>query len=660
MNTHNKYRPDIDGLRAVAVLSVVAFHVNPHKTAWGFIGVDIFFVISGYLISHIIMDGLQSGQFSFLDFYQRRVRRIFPALILVLVASLAVGWYLLLPDEYAQLGKHVLGGSAFVANFVLMQESGYFDTAAAAKPLLHLWSLGVEEQFYLIWPLLLWLAFRRGISRGKMILVVAGFSFALGLYLVADYPDIAFYSPVTRFWELLAGAILAHWHSRGDLDKWTRGRENLISILGCIFLALAMRFINNERYFPGAWALLPVCGAALLIAGGPRAWVNKYFLSNRAVVFIGNISYPIYLWHWPLLTFLNIIEQGHTTSLQIRVVLFMTLAFSWLTYRFVERPIRSRPPSLKWSLPIGLTLAGVGALGAACLVTDGVSGRFGSERIKIQMLAHYDYFGGQSEIDFWGKNACFLIKASYSEFSKRGCDQVKSPDRPVVMIVGDSHAAYLAEPLKDILKARNFNVMEFTAAACTPFSVKDKRPRCREINQYVAEKIREVKPAAVIAFANYWSYDESPFYGEEESFDVIVPKKMSEFLDSGARKILLVGQMPTWDDRLSSILARRFLMEGAEIPTRTFEGLDKRSFAWDQRLRAKRYDPRVTYVSLKDALCDGAGCMTIVGPKLDKDLIVFDYGHLSLSGATYVTDKVIKPIVESGQLVSGSHGPKGQ
>lgn len=208
---HPKYRPDIDGLRAVAVLSVVGFHAFPLFVKGGFIGVDIFFVISGYLISIIIVGSLERNSFSFIEFYSRRIKRIFPALLLVLIACFAFGWDALLADEYKQLGKHIAGGAGFISNFLFWGDSGYFDNAAETKPLLHLWSLGIEEQFYIIWPLLLWLAWKKRFNLLTITIAVVVISFALNIGEVkGDDAVAAFYSPQTRFWELLVGSVLAY------------------------------------------------------------------------------------------------------------------------------------------------------------------------------------------------------------------------------------------------------------------------------------------------------------------------------------------------------------------------------------------------------------------------------------------------------------------
>lgn len=347
---HPSYRPDIDGLRAVAVVSVVVFHFFPSALPGGFVGVDIFFVISGYLISQIIMGGLEKNSFSFAGFFARRVRRIYPALIVVMAAALAFGWTALLSAEFAQLGKHSAAGAAFVSNLVLWSESGYFDNTAITKPLLHLWSLGVEEQFYIFWPVFLWLAWR---LRFNLLLVATGLamlSFGANVIATSQSPVAAFYSPFTRFWELMVGAMLAYvgiHHRLRVPDAAGRARHLadrpqvalLASVLGGALIVLGIVFVR-EKNFPGWQALIPTAGTALLIFAGPRSPINRIVLSSAPVVAIGLISYPLYLWHWPLLSFSRIVhgELGIGTR---AALLITSVVLAGLTYRLVERPAKA-------------------------------------------------------------------------------------------------------------------------------------------------------------------------------------------------------------------------------------------------------------------------------------------------------------------------------
>ena len=343
------YRPDIDGLRALAVACVLIFHAFPAYLPGGFVGVDVFFVISGYLISGIILSAIAKGRFTYANFYARRIRRIFPSLAVVLIAVLAAGWFLLYADEYARLGKHAAAGAAFASNFSFWRESSYFDVAAELKPLQHLWSLGVEEQFYLVWPVLLVFASRWKRGPLAIIVLIGTASFLLAIWTVRIDRTAAFYAPWNRFWELLAGAALASIEADAALDAWLRGlfarssRAHLASIAGLAAVAAGVVLIDSSRVFPGLWVLLPVTGTALLIVAGPRAVVNLSVLSRSPVVFIGLISYPLYLWHWPLLSFARIVEGGIPSPAFRATLLAAGVVLSWATYRVIERPIRFGP-----------------------------------------------------------------------------------------------------------------------------------------------------------------------------------------------------------------------------------------------------------------------------------------------------------------------------
>ncbi len=351
------YRPDVDGLRAIAVLAVLAYHAFPDLLPGGFVGVDVFFVISGFLISGILLSDLDRGKFSLRKFYARRVRRIFPALLVILAACGIFGWFALFPDEFQQLGKHIAGGAAFASNLTLWGETGYFDNAAETKPLLHLWSLGIEEQFYIAWPLLLFGAYRLRWSVLTFLPLLALASFLVNVVGLDRYPTATFYSPASRAWELAIGGILAGFASKG-IDLFggpslrslsslrpleSRGsplRRSLFSTAGLALLLLSLVRISEATPFPGWWALAPTIGTALVLGAGADAWPNRFLLSSRPMVWIGLISYPLYLWHWPLLSFARIVESA-TPALVIRMAaLVLSFGLATLTYLWVEKPIR--------------------------------------------------------------------------------------------------------------------------------------------------------------------------------------------------------------------------------------------------------------------------------------------------------------------------------
>jgi peptidoglycan/LPS O-acetylase OafA/YrhL len=394
--THPKYRPDIDGLRAVAVLSVVGYHAFRSVVRGGFTGVDIFFVISGFLISSIIFDSLERDSFSFIEFYRRRIARIFPALLLLLFACYVFGWLTLLPPEFKELGKQIAAGAAYVSNFVLWSEHGYFEQAADAKPLLHLWSLGIEEQYYIIWPLLSYVAWKRRLNLLAITLAVGAVSFALNVGKAFTDSLAAFYSPQTRFWELLVGSALAYgvlhrerWASNGNIAL-----AETRSFVGAALIAVGLATVTVDRAFPGWWALLPTVGTALIISAGATAWLNRTVLSNRVLVWFGLISYPLYLWHWPLLSFAWIVENGLPPRSVRLAAVVVSIALAWLTYELVEKPLRFGRFKAVKAAGLFACMMVVGALGFQSFATGGLTSRAiaKSTRQLTAAMADWDYY----------------------------------------------------------------------------------------------------------------------------------------------------------------------------------------------------------------------------------------------------------------------------
>jgi peptidoglycan/LPS O-acetylase OafA/YrhL len=435
--SHPQYRADIDGLRAVAVLSVVVFHAFPGSLPGGFIGVDVFFVISGYLISTIIFSNLERGSFSFRQFYGRRIMRIFPALLLVLFASFTFGWFALLPDEFAQLGKHVAGGASFISNFLLQSESGYFDNTAETKPLLHLWSLAIEEQFYLFWPLLLSFVHRRGWGFRGITASIAAVSFATNIHAVTSDPVGAYYLPLPRFWELMLGGLLAYGvlHHPRIVDRY----GGLQSWVGALLLALGLIVIGQGRPFPGWWALLPTMGTVLLISGDRDAWLNRHVLASKFLVWFGLISYPLYLWHWPLLSFARLIDE-HAPLPWIRLALLGgAVLLAWLTYRFVEQPLRSSCPA-KYRIPLLIALL-------FCAVLGGTLAR---QNLFVARATDPGYLAVMRAPNEWE----YLKNNPQSRHIGRDMFEIASGKSEVTLFLGDSHMAQYGPRIGEII-ARN-------------------------------------------------------------------------------------------------------------------------------------------------------------------------------------------------------------
>jgi peptidoglycan/LPS O-acetylase OafA/YrhL len=360
------YRPEIDGLRAVAILIVIVFHAFPEWLPGGFIGVDIFFVISGYLITSIISAELARGGFSFTTFYGRRIRRIFPALLVVLIACFAAGWYVMLADEFVALTRHIAAGAGFLSNLQLWSEAGYFDRAAETKPLQHLWSLGIEEQFYIVWPLWLTMAFKRRLPLFGVTGVLLAASF-LGNVLVVQNDQVAtFYSPLTRIWELACGGLLASAMRRPN-PPLRPGYANAFAFAGAALIGGALLALDQTKAFPGWWAVLPVAGTSFMIAA-KSAVLNRFVLATRPMVFIGLISYPLYLWHWPILTFSRLIYPGVLGAFPRGAALIAAVVAAAATYLIVEKPIRRGALSKPVAAALFASVMVVGVAGFAASV----------------------------------------------------------------------------------------------------------------------------------------------------------------------------------------------------------------------------------------------------------------------------------------------------
>ena len=422
---HPKYRPDIDGLRAIAVLSVIAFHAFPNLVGGGFVGVDIFFVISGYLITTILLENLDSNSFTFIEFYSRRIRRIFPALFLILFGCYAFGWFALYASEYEQLGKHIVAGASFVQNFVLWNESGYFDNSSDTKPLIHLWSLAIEEQFYIFWPLILWGAYRIKTNILKLTLVILILSFLVNILTIGTNPIASFYSPLSRFWELLLGAVWANiiLSKRDITNQFILKFSNQLSGIGLLLIVLCVLLLNKKSNFPGWLALLPTIGALMLITADTNTWINRNILSSKLMVWIGLISYPLYLWHWPLLSFSEIITAGALTAFYKVVLIFVSIILAYLTYRYWEKFLRHKGNKIALILLILVGL--IGSQGWSAYVRNGLDFR------QKNIL---DLHGGRpAERD----DGCLKKYAQYGAIFCRLSNETQSVE---TILIGDSFA----------------------------------------------------------------------------------------------------------------------------------------------------------------------------------------------------------------------------
>jgi peptidoglycan/LPS O-acetylase OafA/YrhL len=588
------YRADIDGLRAVAVVLVVAFHAFPTVVTGGFVGVDVFFVISGYLITGIILSELGSSTFGVAGFYGRRVKRLVPALAAVLAGVLAIGWSQLLPATYQSLGLHALAGALFFPNFLSWGEVGYFDAAAATKPLLHLWSLGVEEQFYLVWPLLLLVLSKRRTWLILALSVITVGSFLYSCYATVHQPAAAFYSPLSRLWELGIGGILA-------IANLRLMKRNLISLFGIMLIVGSAIVLKEASPFPGALALIPISGAVLVII------FSSSLLGSKWPASVGLISYPLYLWHWPLLSFAAI--AGVTSLLAKAAIVFASFFLATLTTMFVERPIRFGR----------LRQSGVAISLAAMVLVIGCSGgiwqsggfpwRYPREIRPVLATMQYDPASGARTLK------CWLDKASAFESYDPECGV------GATLVWGDSHAARLYAGLKQ----DGIDVAQFTRDGCPPL-IGAGDEICARSNAAILQKIAQLKPKKVILFAVWGTYSEDGLSGNGLATTLA---KLKRIVDD----VVVLGPAPFWSPDLPTQVYD-FWRSNGRLPDR----LSPRSIAYrkiDDALSAVSAAANARFISVFDTLCNQDGCLTHT-PRSKAELLTWDYGHLTMAGAKFL------------------------
>ncbi|GLK88536.1 acyltransferase family protein [Pseudomonas turukhanskensis] len=687
------YRADIDGLRAVAILCVVLFHAFPAKLQGGFIGVDIFFVISGFLISSIIVHSLMRNEFSFAQFYAKRAKRIFPALLAMLCGTYAFGWFALLPDEFAQLGKHIAASTTFLQNLVLYQEAGYFDVASDFKPLMHLWSLAIEEQFYLLYPLLLWAAWRAGLNVLAIMLVLALGSFALNVLRVQQDPNGTFFFAQTRFWELLAGAILAYLQlfRRAELSAFLQrslllarlypGPEqaakrvallnNLLASLGAGLLAAGLLCIDKGSLFPGWYALLPVGGTLLLILAGPAAWLNRTVMAHPLMVAIGLISYPLYLWHWPILSFARILEMGEPNRWVIVAAVAASFLLAWLTYRLLELPLRrsriGRSPTA-WA---STALVVVGVVGITTFKQGGMA-----ERAGMQALARQNH-GVKFEDFAWDTSASKYGECSVGltdDEPKIGYCSVSKPGKtPSIALIGDSHADAIFQGIAKNDDRSWLLIGNYGCPPVTDVNVRASYGNCEDLMEkavdYVANN-RDITTVVLSFFASYVldthyphhlqengsksngvsiTSDASSFTSKPELFYFGLERTVSQLEAAGKQVLITIDtpelpfsprhciDRPLAEKNIDCVVARRDVEQRQAVHRALLQRLVQ------AHPNTKLYDP----IGL---VCDAALCQAIV-----HDVTVYrDAHHLSLRGSDLYSKNFL-PWLNTNQ-----HGPRAQ
>ena len=646
---HQKYRKDIDGLRALAILPVIFFHAFPQIVPGGFIGVDIFFVISGYLITTIIISSLEHDRFTLVGFYIRRIRRIIPALVLVLLITALVGWYILFSSEFENIGKHILSSAGFVQNFTLWNEIDYFDRPAEVKPLLHLWSLSVEEQFYILWPVLLVYAWKHRWNAVYVISLIALISFMSNIFLTYRNTSAAFYFPVTRFWELMIGSLLAYLvlHQSRMINNYA----NIRSFIGLALIIFTIFSLNEEKLFPGWWALLPVLGAASIISSGKDSWINRHILSNKLLVGIGLISYPLYLWHWPIFSFLRITEPD-PSSLELSVAILLSAALATLTMYAIENPFRYKGNPHNKAVILLLLLAATGVLGGGIWLTDGNLSRLSNVQERLS-----------------GGNTLALFKSTRrSDGSCKELNGIEKVDEeiclstssdPEILFVGDSHAMALFSAIKtgDI----DLKAILIAAHSCAPFPnlYYEPDPRkswsnnCTQVARHalhVANSIKSIRTVVLVnnkgistAPAKYYLRKNSKKLGGLEAFVNGYGGLIKGFF-SLEKNVVLVSDTPWLLKRPDQCLNRLpfVSVNSCDVSLDTVNNNHMR-IRFEQGVGVlSHYFPDMKIYRPINYLCHNNVCAS----KIDGNWIYYDTNHLN----TYGSRLLLSDMLQSGYL----------
>jgi peptidoglycan/LPS O-acetylase OafA/YrhL len=619
------YLPYIDGLRAVAVVLVLIFHAFPKALPGGFIGVDIFFVISGFLITRIIL----SKDFSFFGFYARRAQRLFPALAVVLFASLIAGWHLLTPAQLEELGRQVLASVLFVPNWLFWSETGYFDAAAHTKPLLHLWSLGVEEQFYLMGPALLVLAAKYRIRAHWVLLGVTWLSLLSLAYfkLMHPSPAFVFYLPFCRAWEISAGGFLA-------LVVFPN-RETSIStagvLLGVSVILFGSLHIDGSAGWPNRWTLLVVIGSLLIIYFGAGSKFASRTLGSTPVVFIGKLSYPLYLWHWPILTFLYLRKGTALSSTEASLALVASLLLAAFTYLAIEKPLKSHIRLKYLALSTTSILVLLGLSGLAITLAHGVSSRLPTTLQEAMAYEHYDYASDAYNPGCWLENE--------EPTAKLLPICIKTDRKDIVAVWGDSHAARLSPGLRKVFGEER--ISQLTRNGCAPLLDLPSPPasgkECSNGNSQILDILRRDKPKTLILFGAWQNYTMD--WRPHSKFAEMLLNTIQQIKAAGIDDIIVVGPAPRFIPSLPAMIVKSWsIHQWTRIPDRIHMANDD-TIEMDREFADLLSSQQVSYISLVHLFCNNAGCLT-KRPGSDSDLLTWDYGHLTTTGAILVAQDI--------------------
>ena len=615
-----RHRDDIEGLRAVAIVPILLFHAGVSALAGGVVGVDIFFVISGYLITSIVLKDIAADRFSLVSFYRRRVVRIFPALFAMLIVVLGWSAVRLLPHEFERLAHSAMAAMGFASNIYFWRISDYFSPDAELMPLLHTWSLGVEEQFYIFYPLFILVLMRLKPAALKPLLpVLALGSLLLGWLVAMRSPIGAFYLFPTRAWELLLGASLA----AGIFPRIAAtGTRQGLALAGAGLIIAGVLLVRPGNAFPVPWALLPCVGTALLLGYGEASVVGR-MLSLAPIRYVGRISYSVYLWHWPIIALYRTETGIALDPAETAVLVLASLAAGAVSYHLVELPFMTRfraRGSSRRVVAVGLTAAAAAIGGVLALTATASSWR----RIDpdVARIASYADYLQRPEYQYqFRRGPCFRGEAQAElAFLPEECVRLDRA-RPNVVVLGDSYAAQYWRAFA--LRYPDRNVMQANASGCRPLLGTEGAAHCREVVDYVLGPMLATGEVDTVVLAARWLGNE---------LDAL-PRTIRHIRQAGA-DVVVIGPTPEYQGEFAAILARAIAKDDLSyIDHWRVDGRDE----LDARLADIVAPTGATYVSVIGSMCRADDCIKLTP---DGQPVQFDYGHLTFAGSQWVVARI--------------------
>lgn len=621
------YRPDIDGLRAIAVISVILYHAEfdfylfgnyINLFQGGFLGVDIFFVISGYLISFLLIDRIRNNSFTFTDFYERRARRILPILFLIIIVSFVAGWILMMANQFKEFAASSISSLFFLSNIFFFLTDNYFQESSALKPLLHTWSLSIEEQFYILFPPIIYFFLKNKIKIVKIFLILFFISLLFSSLLSFAYPQLNFYILPSRIWEILAGSVIAFLHSSNSKKK---RNSQLLTIVGFGLIILSLIFFNNKIPSPSIFSSTAIIGTCLIIFYYNHNNFITRLLSNNFLVKIGLISYSLYLWHFPIFAFKKI----HSTNLSNfdKIELFGLIIFvSLISFLFIEKPFRDKKIiSTKFFVILLIGFFNILIITSFYIYkNNGIPKRYDPE---VEKLVNYQYDYSK----LYQEGTCFIeLKNNFSSNFFENCKSDFIEGKKNLYLWGDSLAAHLLPGIK-FMHEKDYNIFQRTVGGCNSTGIFDESTEgaiCKKINDFIFKEILNLKPSKIY-ISGSWTEDDV----------LILEKLLIKFKNVNLNNIYIVGSSPRWHDPLPKILLRIYKLK-KNIPKYLYDDNHIATFKIDKKLRKLSEKYSVKYVSPVKILCkENYSCLARVDEN-SNSILTWDENHFTEKASIYL------------------------